>query len=109
MYYNDLIASLNQTGIDFAEGEWRNADRLACYGVYSLDGGQDLGADNHHAERFVEGTIDLFVHGSRGDTERATVESALENTDVFWRINSGPLYERETGYTHYEWVFNCLL
>ncbi len=110
MHYDDLIDALINTGIPFAEGEWRNADRMQAtsYGVYALDGAQDLNANNKHTERFLEGTIDLFVRGSRGDTEAQAIETALESIGVFWRLNAGPMYENDTGYTHYEWVFNCL-
>ncbi len=110
MHYADLIEALTQTGVDFAEGQWKNADTLAaqCYGVYALDNAQDLEVDNVHAERFVEGTIDLFVKNSRGTDEAQNIESALESVGVFWRLNSGPTYENDTGYTHWEWVFDCL-
>ena len=109
MTYDRLVQALNGTGIPFREGAWRDADKLKSdYGVYALDGRRDMLADGKHAEKIVEGTVDLFARSSRGDVQAALIEEALEDTGASWRLNYGPHYEQETGYTHWEWVFNVL-
>lgn len=108
MTYNDLVTALTGTGIPFAEGAWRNAEDLReDYGVYAIDGADDLGADNSHAERLWEGTVDLFCRNSPGYTQCAVVEAALNAAGCWWRLNSRQ-YENETGLTHWEWVFRCI-
>lgn len=109
MTFDVLVHALDATGIPFREAAWRDADKLhSDYGVYALDGWNDLLADGKHTERFVEGTVDLFARSGRGDTQAALIEAALENTGAIWRLNYGPHYEPDTGYTHWEWVFNVL-
>ena len=109
MTFEALVEELTATGIPFAEGAWQDAHKLRQdYGVYALDDAHDLMADDRHGERLVEGTIDLFTLHSRGTEKAAQIEGALESVGVIWRLNAGPMYENGTGYTHWEWVFNCL-
>lgn len=109
MTFDDLISALNATGIPFAEGEWLEADDLReDYGVYALDGRRDMISDGKHSEKMPEGTVDLFCRSSRGDDKAALIEAAMDSIGCPWRLNYGPHYEKETGYTHREWVFNVL-
>lgn len=109
MTYDALVQALHGTGIPFREAAWRDAEKLNTdYGVYALDDRHDLLADGKHAEKVVEGTVDLFSRSSRGDTQAALIEAALEDHTVAWRLNYGPHYESNTGYTHWEWVFDTL-
>lgn len=109
MTFDDLIFALNATGIPFAEGEWLGADDLReDYGVYALDGRRDMIADGKHSEKMPEGTVDFFCRSSRGDDKADLIEAALDSIGCPWRLEYGPHYEEETGYTHYEWVFDVL-
>ena len=109
MTFDDLISALNATGIPFAEGEWLEADDLReDYGVYALDGRRDMLSDGRHSEKMLEGTVDLFCRSSRGDYKAHLIEAALDSIGCPWRLEYGPHYEEETGYTHYEWVFDVL-
>lgn len=109
MTFDSLVDALNETGIPFAEGAWQDAHKMRDhYGVYALDGVHDLLSDDQHSDRLVEGTVDLFVLHSRGSDQAGWVENALETSGVIWRLNYGPSYESNTGYTHWEWVFDCL-
>lgn len=109
MTFDDLISALNATGIPFAEGEWLEADELRQdYGVYALDGRRDMISDGKHSEKMLEGTVDLFCRSSRGDDKADLIEAALDSIGCPWRLEYGPHYEEETGYTHYEWVFDVL-
>lgn len=109
MTFDDLISALNATGIQFAEGEWLEADELReDYGVYALDGRRDMISDGKHSEKMLEGTVDLFCRSSRGDDKADLIEAAMDSIGCPWRLEYGPHYEEETGYTHYEWVFDVL-
>lgn len=108
MTYEALAAALTATGIPFREGAWRNAEEMRTdYGAYALDGRDDLNADDHHAEKMLEGTVDLFT-ADAGRIQKAKVEAALEASGVFWRVGLAGSYEDDTGLTHWEWIFNCL-
>ena len=109
MTYDELIAALESTGIPFAEGGWEEADELQeDYGVYALDGRRDMMSDGKHSEKIPEGTVDLFCRSSRGDDKADLIEAAMDSIGCPWRLEYGPHYENETGYTHWEWVFDVL-
>ena len=78
------------------------------YGVYALDGRRDMISDGSHSEKMLEGTVDLFCRSSRGEDKADLIEAALNSIGCLWRLEYGPHYEEDTGYTHYEWVFNVL-
>ena len=73
------------------------------YIVWMEDGANDLTADNVHAERCYEGTIDLFTK-TEGDDLIQAVPSALEGIGAAYYLNSVQ-YEEDTGLIHYEWVW----
>lgn len=76
------------------------------YLVWAEDSDVDLCADGEHAERAVEGTIDLYTK-TEGDPLLASVEAALEALGASWYLNSFQ-YETETGLLHCEWVFGVI-
>lgn len=109
MTFDELVAALQATQIPFREGAWIGADKLRTdYGVYAIDGRRDHMSDSAHSEKMLEGTVDIFCRSSRGDDQAALVEAAFDSIGVIWRLNYGPHFEQETGYTHWEWVFDCL-
>ena len=73
------------------------------YGVWAEDGANDLHADNAHAEKLAEGTVDWFT---RDDAMPAKpiIEAALTAAGCAWYLNSIQM-EDDTGYIHLEWVF----
>lgn len=85
------------------------------YIVYSPDGANDFTAGGRHAEKAVEGTIDLYTK-EQFDPLARKIENALDdlagNQTIAWHMNSVQ-YETEagtpesgyTGLTHYEWVY----
>ena len=93
---------LNATGLKFAQYGWSHAPS-GDYGVWADDGANDLNADDKHAEHITTGTVDYFTRDASG-TPRATIESALDNGEIAWYLNSIQ-YENDTGYIHYEWVY----
>ena len=76
------------------------------YIVWAEDGDNDLAANNIHAERCFEGTIDLFTK-TEGDSLLAAVPAALEGIGAAYYLNSVQ-YEEDTGLLHYEWVFEVV-
>lgn len=73
------------------------------YIVWAEDGDNDLSADNVHAERCFEGTVDLFTR-EEGDDLIKAVPSALEGVGAAYYLNSVQ-YEEDTGLLHFEWVW----
>lgn len=73
------------------------------YIVWAEDGDNDLSADNVHAERCFEGTVDLFTR-EEGDDLIKAVPSALEGIGAAYYLNSVQ-YEEDTGLLHFEWVW----
>ena len=98
---SDLITALDATKLPFAHFGWSKAP-AGDYGVYAEDGANDLNADNLHAEKAVQGTVDYFTRDDSG-APQATIEAALEGVCA-WYLNSVQ-FEEDTGYIHYEWVF----
>ena len=76
------------------------------YIVWAEDGDNDLTANNIHAERCFEGTIDLFTK-TEGDSLFEAVPAALEDIGASYYLNSVQ-YEEDTGLLHYEWVFEVV-
>lgn len=102
---DELKAALDNTGLAFAHFGWSKAP-AGDYGVYAEDGANDLEANNIHAERAVQGTVDYFTRDDSG-APQAAVEAALESVPCAWYLNSIQ-FEEETGYIHYEWVFEVM-
>ena len=98
---SDLVTALDATQLKFAHFGWSKAP-AGDYGVYAEDGANDLNADDLHAEKAVQGTVDYFTRDDSG-APQATIEAALEGVCA-WYLNSVQ-FEEDTGYIHYEWVF----
>mgnify|MGYP006969173282 CR=1 FL=1 len=104
--YEALVAALKLTDIPFAEYGW-NKRPEGTYGVVSLDFEADsLNGDDGKQMTSWQGSVDLFVRMKK-DLERLKdlVENALEEVcEASWQVNSIQ-HESQTGYFHYEWVF----
>ena len=92
---------LNATGYKFAHFGWSKAP-TGDYGVWAEDGANDLNADDIHSEHAIEGTIDYFTRDDSG-TPKTTIEAALDGKVAYY-LNSIQ-FEDDTGYIHYEWVY----
>lgn len=99
--------ALDSTGLPFAHFAWaKDATALrGDYGVWAEDGENALFADNKHAERVIEGTIDYYTRNDSG-APMAIIEAALDSVNIAWYLNSIQ-YEDDTGYIHYEWVWQA--
>lgn len=67
------------------------------------DEGDSLRADNAVSEQVMTGTVDLFTK-REFDTAADEIPQALELAGIVCRLNSTQ-WEEETGYIHYEWIF----
>lgn len=97
-----LKTALDATGIPFAHHAWSHAPD-GTYGVYAEDDSIHEFADGKMVNQALQGTVDLFTRDD-SDTPRTTVQTALASLDIPWYLNSVQ-YEQDTGYIHYEWVF----
>lgn len=86
-----------------SHGQRMQSDR---YFVWQEDGANDLGANNVHAERAVTGTTDLFTK-QEFDPWGEALEESFDAAGVAWYVNSIQ-YEEDTGFWHYEWVWEVL-
>lgn len=105
--FDDLLSALRGTGIEFAESAWVDADRIgsdADYGIIAVDGaGDTVWADDGMQLQAIEGTVDLFTHGS-GRTQMETIQTIFDSLHIAYTLNSVQ-YESDTHLTHWEWVF----
>lgn len=99
---DELATALTNTGLSFAHFGWSKAP-AGDYGVYAEDGANDLIAGNVHIEKVLQGTVDYFTRDDSG-APKATIEAALESVPVAYYLNSVQ-FESDSGYIHYEWVF----
>ena len=102
-----LKTALDGTGYKFRHYGWSRGPKgvpKGDYGVYAEDGANDLEADDAHAEKAIEGTVDYFTRDDSG-APQTTIETALESVEgLSWYLNSIQ-FEQDTGYIHYEWIF----
>ena len=76
------------------------------YFVWQEDGSNDLAGDNGHGERAVTGTTDLYTKQELDPGADALGES-FDAHGIAWALNSVQ-YEADTGFYHYEWVWEAL-
>lgn len=101
---DELITALTTTGYSFAHFGWSKAP-AGDYGVFAEDGANDLVANGRHAERVIQGTVDYYTRDDSGAPKTA-IEAALEQSGAAWYLGSIQL-ESDTGYIHFEWIFEC--
>ena len=74
------------------------------YIVWAEDSqGDALYGDNRMSEQAIEGTIDYFTR-TEYDPNFEKIQEVLSEAEISYRLNSVQ-YEDETGYIHYECVF----
>lgn len=98
-----IIAAHTAVTSDVSHYEKLKSDR---YFVWQEEAADDLIAENRHAERVVRGTTDLFTKIEL-DPWAEQLEAALDAGRIAWTLNSVQ-YEEETGFIHYEWVWEVV-
>lgn len=73
------------------------------YFVWQEDGANDLEADGRHAEGAVTGTTDLFTKLEHDPWAEALGKS-MSGYGIAWYLSSVQ-YEEDSGFFHYEWVW----
>lgn len=99
---NGIVTSGTNT-MKFAHHAWSTAPD-GDYGIYAEDMAVGLSLDNIVGEQMLEGTIDYFTRDDSG-TPMTQIQAALNAAGVHAHLNSIQ-YEQDTGYIHYEWVFD---
>lgn len=98
----DLL--LTVTSDTFHYKAWAKPDK---YIVWAEDGETDsLNADDQKTEQVLQGTIDYFTK-TEYDLNFELIQAKLNSADLSWRLNSIQ-HEEETGYIHYEWVWEMV-
>lgn len=113
--YEDLAAALKnleqtENGgtyrLPMAEDEWNTRPDTVSYGFFSWDFEENrLEGNDRKLDRSYDGTVDLFSMAKSGAGWVPLIEETLtEHCGPAWELNSHQ-FERETGLTHWEWVF----
>lgn len=104
MNWMDTIREAHTRVTDAASHHARmKSDR---YFVWQEEGDNALYAGNGVAERAMRGTTDLFTKLD-GDPWAAEFEASLTESGITWYLNSIQ-YEEDTGFRHWEWVWEVL-
>lgn len=74
------------------------------YIVWAEDSqGSATHADDNMGEQSIQGTIDYFTK-TEFDPTFNTIQEVLNSANISWYLSSIQ-YEKDTGYIHYEWVW----
>jgi hypothetical protein len=77
------------------------------YIVWAEDGEADsTSGDNKKIDQVLQGTIDYFTK-TEFDPNFQVIQEKLNSAEISWRLNSIQ-YEEDTGYIHYEWVWELI-
>lgn len=102
-WYEKVIAAHTCVTKDVSHSERLKSAR---YFVWQEDGANDFIADGSHAERTVTGTTDLFTK-MEFDPWAEQIEQAFEDHGILYD-RSSVQYETDTGFYHYEWIWEVL-
>lgn len=92
------------TALGLPVGHFEASVKTPPYLVWAEDGaGESLKADGDTAAQALQGTIDYFT-ATEFDATPGRIQKALDRADIPWRLNSIQR-ETDTGFIHYEWVF----
>lgn len=77
------------------------------YIVWAEDGEADsTSGDNKKIDQVLQGTIDYFTK-TEFDPNFQVIQEKLNSAEISWRLNSIQR-EEDTGYIHYEWVWELI-
>ncbi|NDL68849.1 hypothetical protein [Anaerotalea alkaliphila] len=101
----DLRDRLLETGLPvyhyFTHAE---ADK---YIIWAEDSEGNSGhADNRKTTQILQGTIDYFTK-TEYDSNFDLIQEKLNTSDIAWKLNSVQ-HEEETGFIHYEWLWEMI-
>lgn len=85
-------------------GHYEAVEKTDQYIVWAEDSeGSSVEGDDQKANQSIQGTIDYFTKKDM-DEKVDEIQATLTNACISFYLNSVQ-YEDETGYIHYEWVF----
>lgn len=102
-WYETIIAAHTEVTKAVSHGQRLKSSR---YFVWQEDGANDLETDGAHTDGAVQGTTDLFTKQEFDPWADALGES-LSSYGVSWYLNSVQ-FEEDTGFWHYEWVWEVV-
>ena len=102
-WYETIIAAHTAVTDAVSHGRRMKSSR---YFVWQEDGANDLEANGAHAEQAVSGTTDLFTK-QEFDPWVRELGARLDDFGIAWYLNPVQ-YEEDTGFWHYEWVWEVL-
>ena len=101
----DLRDLLVATGINVYHYEAHKA--TGSYIVWAEDGQAGAGhGDNRMTTQIIQGTIDYFTK-TEFDPAFELIQTKLNSSELAWKLNSIQR-EKETGYIHYEWLWELV-
>lgn len=85
-------------------GHYEAVEKTDQYIVWAEDSeGSSVEGDDQKANQSIQGTIDYYTKEDM-DQKVDEIQKALVDACISFYLNSTQ-YEEETGYIHYEWVF----
>ena len=85
-------------------GHYEAIEKKDKYIVWAEDmEGESVHGDGKKVEQSIQGTIDYFTKEDE-DPMADKIQEALTKADIPFRLSSVQ-YEEETGYIHYEWIW----
>lgn len=103
-WYERIIAAHTAVTDQVSHAKRLKSDR---YFVWQEEGARPMMADGIHAETAVTGTTDLFTK-MEFDPWKDAFERALDASGhIAWTLNAS-LYEEDTGFFHFEWLWRVM-
>jgi hypothetical protein len=88
-------------------GHYEAHEKSDQYIVWAEDSQADaLWADGRMQEQVIQGTIDYFTK-TEDDPNVVKIQDALSDAEISFRLASIQ-YEDDTGFIHYEWIFEVV-
>lgn len=85
-------------------GHYFNYMKEGDYCVWAEDTeAESVHGDNIKQKQTLQGTVDFFTK-TEFNPKVDSIQNAMNTAEISWRLSSVQ-YEDETGYIHYEWVF----
>lgn len=99
-WYETIIAAHTAVTEAVSHSARMESDR---YFVWQEDGSNDLPGDNGHGETAVQGTTDLYTK-EEFDPWAEELGRQFDRYGISWELSSIQ-YEADTGFYHYEWLW----
>lgn len=99
-WYERIRAAHKAVTDAFSHYKRMHSERYFCW---QEDGGNDLLADNRHAETVITGSTDLFTK-IEFDPWFEEIQAAFDANGIAWEYEATQ-YEEETRFIHHSWTW----